>query len=438
MGNQTGIDYCVSDPCVNGGNCSNNNGTYRCVCPTGWSGKNCSDDVNECVLKPCLNGGNCNNTNGSYFCNCTSGWNGANCSDDVDECFKKTSGCQQTCLNTNGSYNCSCFLGFHQNGTNCTPDETTYSVALILNFTFTPMLNISLNSSITYYKYYRAVNTTLWEYFHRKLRTDFVSIEILLITIGSLNMNTIIITLNTDTASRALIKAVAESYNENFSIEGQNTTISSAQLGNQKVNKGDDQCELYTIVIHTCPNDYKCIVEDNGPVCRPVYKPTDTFELVVGLGVGIPLGTLLVLIVIVLVIYRRRIKHRNDSIDSSSYDERSRASSHGFSPYGIPKKLSNPTHSHLFSGPHQRESYVNMPSAGNRRELNITAEQQSNPDTDTVDQDIIDDDEGYRYIQPKSNFSWDFMFDYIPGNQKYEIRRPQTNRMPNPLYDTDV
>jgi len=37
-------------------------------------------DVNECLSNlTCQNGGNCTNINGSYSCICTTGWNGTNC-----------------------------------------------------------------------------------------------------------------------------------------------------------------------------------------------------------------------------------------------------------------------------------------------------------------------------------------------------------------------
>ena len=54
----------TSKPCENGGTCVNKPGSFECVCPLGFSGKRCQEDVNECVVSgtnPCKNGGECQN-----------------------------------------------------------------------------------------------------------------------------------------------------------------------------------------------------------------------------------------------------------------------------------------------------------------------------------------------------------------------------------------
>ena len=35
------IDYCKSDPCQNGGTCSNRDASFRCDCVEGFSGYDC-------------------------------------------------------------------------------------------------------------------------------------------------------------------------------------------------------------------------------------------------------------------------------------------------------------------------------------------------------------------------------------------------------------
>ena len=35
-------------------------GDYSCSCETGWSGRNCDDNINDCTPTSCMNGGTCN------------------------------------------------------------------------------------------------------------------------------------------------------------------------------------------------------------------------------------------------------------------------------------------------------------------------------------------------------------------------------------------
>ena len=37
-------------------------GDYSCSCETGWSGRNCDDNINDCTPTSCMNGGTCNVT----------------------------------------------------------------------------------------------------------------------------------------------------------------------------------------------------------------------------------------------------------------------------------------------------------------------------------------------------------------------------------------
>ncbi|XP_025082479.1 platelet endothelial aggregation receptor 1-like [Pomacea canaliculata] len=151
---------CITNNTVN---CSNVDGA--CTCRSGWTGGNCSDDINECTThssSPCVANSTCYNTNGSYLCvcdtgylthadgNCTEcmnstygtncsrqcqcnvtntvspchhvtgnctckqGWTGSTCNDDLDECSSNTHNCSgphQTCINTVGGFTCVCADG---------------------------------------------------------------------------------------------------------------------------------------------------------------------------------------------------------------------------------------------------------------------------------------------------------------------------------------
>ncbi|KAM6930960.1 protein crumbs homolog 2-like [Xenentodon cancila] len=138
---QEDIPECVSDPCQHGATCLEGINHYKCLCWAGYEGQNCEQDINECELHPCDNGGTCfqrsnvlnyrilpelSRTNFSYdaaagfICQCLPGFTGENCSVNVDEC--QSSPCENgsICHDLLNSYQCACPDGF--TGTHCEED----------------------------------------------------------------------------------------------------------------------------------------------------------------------------------------------------------------------------------------------------------------------------------------------------------------------------
>ncbi|XP_046546621.1 fibrillin-1-like [Haliotis rubra] len=122
------IDSCVSSPCFTGQNCTDLDPAqevatgqgYNCsACPDGYKaeGDKCTD-INECnSSNPCDQ--NCTNTQGSYRCSCMAGYRLVNkVCEDIDECTENLHDCQQICNNTVPSFFCGCNAGFTQD----TPD----------------------------------------------------------------------------------------------------------------------------------------------------------------------------------------------------------------------------------------------------------------------------------------------------------------------------
>ena len=74
------INQCYSNPCHGAAACTTDPfGRYVCHCPKGWTGKNCSTDIDDCTissLSPCNHGGTCVNTPGSFVCQCVPGYTG--------------------------------------------------------------------------------------------------------------------------------------------------------------------------------------------------------------------------------------------------------------------------------------------------------------------------------------------------------------------------
>uniref|UniRef100_A0A3B3ZAP4 Uncharacterized protein n=1 Tax=Periophthalmus magnuspinnatus TaxID=409849 RepID=A0A3B3ZAP4_9GOBI len=137
-------DSCLSSPCANGGVCTaQSSRSYKCSCPSGYTGPRCLNDTDECAATPsiCQNGGLCTNTpfNGTncenniddcpghqcanggtcmdgvntYNCQCPPEWT-QHCMEDVDECRLQPNTCQNggTCSNVAGSYACVCVNGW--------------------------------------------------------------------------------------------------------------------------------------------------------------------------------------------------------------------------------------------------------------------------------------------------------------------------------------
>ncbi|XP_045393519.1 epidermal growth factor-like protein 6 [Lemur catta] len=151
--NSKGVCEATCEPGCKFGECV---GPNKCRCFPGYTGKTCSQDVNECGLKPRPCQHRCVNTHGSYKCLCLSGHmlmpdatcansrtcattncqygcedtedgprclcpslglhlapNGRVCL-DIDECVSGKAVCpyNRRCVNTFGSYYCKCHIGF--------------------------------------------------------------------------------------------------------------------------------------------------------------------------------------------------------------------------------------------------------------------------------------------------------------------------------------
>uniref|UniRef100_A0A670IN67 Delta-like protein n=1 Tax=Podarcis muralis TaxID=64176 RepID=A0A670IN67_PODMU len=75
------LNYCGSHrPCKNGGTCANNEpNEYECLCPDGFYGRNCEEEVTDCLSQPCSHGGTCKDLPDGFKCLCTPQWTGKTC-----------------------------------------------------------------------------------------------------------------------------------------------------------------------------------------------------------------------------------------------------------------------------------------------------------------------------------------------------------------------
>ncbi|MEE6519321.1 hypothetical protein FKM82_031033 [Ascaphus truei] len=115
------LNYCTHHkPCKNGATCMNTGqGSFTCACKAGFIGVNCEDKISECDSNPCRNGGSCTDVESSYVCECPQGYYGTHCENSVLNCADSPCFNGGTCRERElgASYTCHCLLGF--TGSNC-------------------------------------------------------------------------------------------------------------------------------------------------------------------------------------------------------------------------------------------------------------------------------------------------------------------------------
>ncbi|XP_069755212.1 fibrillin-1-like [Narcine bancroftii] len=105
------INECLSNPCSRRGTCTNTQGSFLCRCIAGFTGRLCSEDIDECSDSPCMNG-TCLNIPGSFQCNCQRGFTGQLCEIDIDECSSHPCINGANCIDLRDNFHCGCLPGY--------------------------------------------------------------------------------------------------------------------------------------------------------------------------------------------------------------------------------------------------------------------------------------------------------------------------------------
>ena len=65
----------------------------------------------------------------NFSCSCTMGFSGRDCSVDIDECQEAVCPGNSTCVDSVGNYTCACDPGF--TGLNCSQGKHSYCLSLV-------------------------------------------------------------------------------------------------------------------------------------------------------------------------------------------------------------------------------------------------------------------------------------------------------------------
>ena len=105
---------CSNETCQNGGACPPEGVVDGppCLCPPGYSGDFCQEEVDECTSVPCRNGAICVAAKGTYGCYCVPGFQGSHCELDINECASAPCVNGGSCRDQVDHYRCECAVGF--------------------------------------------------------------------------------------------------------------------------------------------------------------------------------------------------------------------------------------------------------------------------------------------------------------------------------------
>src|SRR5690606_22053420 len=85
---------------------------FVCLCPAGFTGDRCETDIDECATNPCANGGTCTDGVAPLTCTCAAGYTGATCEVNEDDCAEEPCLYGGVCIDRVAGFQCLCSAPF--------------------------------------------------------------------------------------------------------------------------------------------------------------------------------------------------------------------------------------------------------------------------------------------------------------------------------------
>uniref|UniRef100_A0A3B3CYF6 Eyes shut homolog n=1 Tax=Oryzias melastigma TaxID=30732 RepID=A0A3B3CYF6_ORYME len=103
------IDYCAGHSCSEHGVCLDQQYNFTCRCMLGFEGPFCEVETNECNSFPCSSGATCVDLISDYRCHCPLGFE-RTCSHNVNDCWSQPCLNGGTCMDRINDFICHCPL----------------------------------------------------------------------------------------------------------------------------------------------------------------------------------------------------------------------------------------------------------------------------------------------------------------------------------------
>lgn len=85
---ETNLNFCTSEPCLNGGECADSKYGFICKCSAPYYGLRCEKKTNMCLHTICQHSVSCTDLGTDVKCSCLPGYGGKYCDKSKSFAFK--------------------------------------------------------------------------------------------------------------------------------------------------------------------------------------------------------------------------------------------------------------------------------------------------------------------------------------------------------------